>query len=80
MFRMNLIELEGVICSQPTTFAGTGLHLFLTKYSLTMSIRPSVASGFIPEQTFQDACQELCGLASKSGQSESHFDYRQEVR
>ncbi len=83
---MNLIELKGVICSiviycrQPTTLPGTGLQLLLTKDSLIMSIRPSVASGFIPEHEFGDACQELCGLALKSGQSESHLEYRQEVR
>ena len=82
---MNLIELKGVICSiviwcrQPPTFARIGLQL-LTKDSLIMSVRSSVASGFIPEHKFGDACQELCRLALKSGQSESHFEYRQEVR
>ena len=45
-----------------------------------MSIRPSVASGFIPEHRFEDACEELSGLALKSGQSESHLEYRQQVR
>ena len=83
---MNLIELKGVICSiviwcrQPTSFAGTDLQLLLTKDSLIMSIRPSVASGIIPEHKFGDACQELCRLALKSGQSESHYESRQEVR
>ena len=50
------------------------------KENLDMSIQNTVEVGFISKQSFEDACQVLCGFSVASGQSELRLVYNQEVR